>query len=189
MKGIQFVFNRKHFYPEKSLFWIEKQYRTSPQDYQVVSVYYVLNFAIFQAPTLSHIVDTRINNSIFFQKKAFEIIQSASDILYTRPTTWQEEDQKTNALEQAQNTARQSQLKQLRGSQTSEPTAEYITSQTNELDFIFELAEAPMNTPSAVLAEKENEALAEMNDDLAPHLSERDIQSIWHAASKLHQED
>lgn len=53
--------------------------------------------------------------------------------------------------------------------------AEYTTSQTNELDFIFELAEAPMNTPSAVLAEKENEALAEMNDDLAPHLSERDI--------------
>lgn len=92
MKGIQFVFNRKHFYPEKSLFWIEKQYRTSPTEYQVVSVYYVLNFAIFQAPTLSHIVDTRINNSIFFQKKAFEIIQSASDILYTRPSTWQDED-------------------------------------------------------------------------------------------------
>ncbi len=77
-------------FPEKSLFWIEKRIRTNVRDFDVVSVYYVLNFVIFQAPTLSHIVDTRINNSIFFQKKAFEIIQSASDILYTRPSTFKE---------------------------------------------------------------------------------------------------
>lgn len=72
MKGIQFVVTQ--LYPEKNLFWIEKRNRTSPRDFTVISVYYMLNFTIFQAPTLSHIVDTRINNSIFFQKKAFEMI-------------------------------------------------------------------------------------------------------------------
>ena len=72
------------FFPEKNLFWIEKRLRKSPKDYDVISVYYVLNFVIFQAPTLSHIVDTRINNSIFFQKKAFELIQGSSDMQPTR---------------------------------------------------------------------------------------------------------
>ena len=60
--------------------------------YDVVSVYYVLaqgmDFVIFQAPTLPHIVNTRINNAIFYTKKAFEIIQQGSDILYSKPTSW-----------------------------------------------------------------------------------------------------
>ena len=63
---------------------------------------------------MSHIVDTRINNSIFFQKKAFEVIQNASDILY---------------------------------SSKSEDAAEAdatVNIQTNELDFIFEIAEVPI---------------------------------------------
>jgi len=63
-------------------------------------VYYVINFVIFQAPTLSHIVDTRINNSIFFQKKAFEIIQGASDILYARQSTWVNDSAEQEAIEE-----------------------------------------------------------------------------------------
>lgn len=45
MKGIQFVVT--HLYPDKNLFWIEKRNRTSPRDYIVISVYYMVNFTIF----------------------------------------------------------------------------------------------------------------------------------------------
>ena len=45
MKGIQFVISR--YIPDKNLFWIEKRLRRSPTDYDVISVYYVLNFVIF----------------------------------------------------------------------------------------------------------------------------------------------
>ena len=64
--GLQFVVSR-HF-PGENLFWIEKRVRSGPEEsaYETVSVYYVLNFVIFQAPTLAHIVDTRINNAIFY---------------------------------------------------------------------------------------------------------------------------
>ena len=81
----------------------------------------MLNFVIFQAPTLSHLVDTRINNAIFFQKKAFEMMQSASEVLYTRQSTWAEGEVKPE--NEGCNVA-----------------------QTNELDFIFELAEKPITT-------------------------------------------
>ena len=78
--GIQFVLSK--YFPERKLGWIEKRKRHAPGDgaksFDVVSVYYVLaidmNFVIFQAPTLPHIVNTRINNAIFYSKKAFEII-------------------------------------------------------------------------------------------------------------------
>ena len=95
MQGIQFVL--KDYNAERKLGWIEKRKRHSPgnnagKHYDVVSVYYVLaidmNFVIFQAPTLPHIVNTRINNAIFYSKKAFEIIQAGSDILYSKPTSW-----------------------------------------------------------------------------------------------------
>ena len=89
MKGIQFVVSKS--FPDKNLFWIEKRHRPQPNaDYDVISVYYMLNFEIFQAPTLSHLVDTRINNAIFFQKKAFEMMQSASEVLYTKQSSWAE---------------------------------------------------------------------------------------------------
>ena len=55
-----------------------------------------LNFVIFQAPTLPHIVTTRINNAIFYSKKAFEIIQSGSDILYSKPTSWKSTNSTAN---------------------------------------------------------------------------------------------
>ena len=116
MTGVQFVVSE--FFPDRNLFWIQKRHRTSPTKHDVVSVYYALNFVIFQAPTLSHIVDTRINNSIFFQKKAFEVIQSASDILYTS---------KNNPANSHQD-------------EITVATA----SETHELDFIFEAAEAPL---------------------------------------------
>ena len=91
--GIQFVFILNKYIPEKKLGWIEKRKRHAPGTvYDVVSVYYVLaqgmDFVIFQAPTLPHIVNTRINNAIFYTKKAFEIIQQGSDILYSKPTSW-----------------------------------------------------------------------------------------------------
>ena len=77
--GIQFVFIQKRYIVDKKLGWIEKRKRHGPgKQYDVVSVYYVLaqgmDFVVFQAPTLPHIVNTRINNAIFYTKKAFEII-------------------------------------------------------------------------------------------------------------------
>ena len=91
--------------PEKKLGWIEKRKRHGPgNNYDVVSVYYVLaqgmDFVVFQAPTLPHIVTTRINNAIFYTKKAFEIIQEGSDILYSKPTSWKS----TNSTSKEQNT-------------------------------------------------------------------------------------
>ena len=95
MTGIQFVL--REYSPIKKLGWIEKRKRHAPgniinKSYDVVSVYYVLamgyDWHIFQAPTLPHIVNTRINNAIFYSKKAFEMIQAGSDILYSKPTSW-----------------------------------------------------------------------------------------------------
>ena len=94
MKGIQFVMTR--YFLDKCLFWIEKRLRKSPDLYQVVSVYYVLDFVIYQAPTLSQIIDTRINNAIFYSKKAFEIVQQGSEILYSKPTTWKSQNEVSN---------------------------------------------------------------------------------------------
>ena len=88
-------------YPEKNLYWLEKRHRTSPDKYDVVSVYYMLEYILFQAPTLSHVIDTRINNSIFFQKKAFEMLQGASDILYTSPSTWTEVQEQVVPIDDA----------------------------------------------------------------------------------------
>ena len=92
---------------------------------------------IFQAPTLSHIVDTRINNSIFFQKKAFEVIQSASDILY--PT-------KVIAAEQDRNAAGEAGFGEPQDDEKNNNSAAIgaCASETHELDFIFEAAEAPL---------------------------------------------
>ena len=94
------------YFPDKKLGWIEKRKRHGPgkpegkTTYDVVSVYYImaqdLNFVIFQAPTLPHIVTTRINNAIFYSKKAFEIIQSGSDILYSKPTSWKSTNSTAN---------------------------------------------------------------------------------------------
>jgi len=58
---------------ERNLFFIEKRVRKSPSESQTVSVYYVLDFVIYQAPTLASIINTRVNNAIFFVKKAAEI--------------------------------------------------------------------------------------------------------------------
>ena len=149
MTGVQFVISK--YEPEHNLFWIQKRYRISANKYDVVSVYYVLNFVIFQAPTLSHIVDTRINNSIFFQKKAFEVIQNASDILYSS---------KSEDATEADAT---------------------VDIQTNELDFIFEIAEAPI-----VKAQQKNQdKVMDVEEDASGELTERDIQNVWHQAAKL----
>ena len=61
--------------PEKQVFWIEKRNRISELNYEVVSAYYVVDYIIYQAPTLAGIIDTKLNNAIFYTKKAFEILQ------------------------------------------------------------------------------------------------------------------
>ena len=152
-------------YPEKNLYWLEKRHRTSPDKYDVVSVYYMLEYILFQAPTLSHVIDTRINNSIFFQKKAFEMLQGASDILYTSPSTWTEAQQQTAPINEGQD--------------NQENT--YTMGQTHDLDFIFEIAEAPfINNNSSAPATDENE------EDQS--LTELEICNVWQSASKLHLE-
>ncbi len=76
-KGMQFVMRRGNL--EKGIFQIEKRVRKNgdskdaPQ-FQIVSVYYVIDFCIYQASTLSSILLTRLNSSIFYAKKAYEII-------------------------------------------------------------------------------------------------------------------
>jgi hypothetical protein len=47
-----------------------------------------LDFVIYQAPTLASIINTRVNNTVFFVKKAAEIAAQNSEILYSKPTTW-----------------------------------------------------------------------------------------------------
>ena len=86
MKGVQFVLSK--YFMDRNLFWIEKRLRSSPSEFKVISVYYVLDFVIYQAPTLASIINTRINNSIFFTKKAFEIVEKSSEILYSKPSSW-----------------------------------------------------------------------------------------------------
>jgi hypothetical protein len=64
MKGIQFVMT-KHLV-EKCTFWIEKRVRRTPGSYQTVSLYYVVDFAIYQASTLAATLTNRLNNAIFY---------------------------------------------------------------------------------------------------------------------------
>ena len=75
-------------YMDRGLFFIEKRVRKSPTESQTVSVYYVLDFVIYQAPTLASVINTRVNNAIFFTKKAYEIAAANSEILYSKPYTW-----------------------------------------------------------------------------------------------------
>ena len=101
--GIQFVL--KNYCPIQKLGRIEKRNRYGPENkYDIVSVYYVLaiefTFFIYQAPTLPSIVNTKINNAVFYSKKAFEIVQAGSDILYSKPTSWKS----TNSTVKDQNT-------------------------------------------------------------------------------------
>ncbi len=72
MKGIQFAVSKSII--DKELFWIEKRLRLSETKIEIVSAYYVVNFCIYQAPTLASIVDAKLNNAIFHTKKAYEIL-------------------------------------------------------------------------------------------------------------------
>lgn len=56
------------------MFWIEKRNRVSDAQVEVVSVYYFSDFVIYQAPTLAGMIDTKLNNAIFYTKKAYEIL-------------------------------------------------------------------------------------------------------------------
>jgi len=51
---------------------IEKRFRSSPVDTTTISVYYILNGVIFQAPTLKKIIDAKTQNAAFLLAKAFE---------------------------------------------------------------------------------------------------------------------
>lgn len=45
LKGIQFIISK--YILDKQVFWIEKRDRKSPNYYEVVSVYYVVDFCIY----------------------------------------------------------------------------------------------------------------------------------------------
>ena len=93
------------------------------------------------------------------------MLQGASDILYTSPSTWTEAQQQTAPINEGQD--------------NQENT--YTMGQTHDLDFIFEIAEAPfMNNNSSVPATDENE------EDQS--LTELEICNVWQSASKLHLE-
>lgn len=72
LRGIEFVVVKSS--PDKSMFWIEKRNRISDNLFEVVSVYYFSDFVIYQAPTLAGMIDTKLNNAIFYTKQAFEIL-------------------------------------------------------------------------------------------------------------------
>ena len=94
MTGVQFLMTK--WYMDRNLFFIEKRLRKSPNESYPVSIYYVLDFVIYQAPTLASIINTRVNNSIFFVRKAFEIVQMNSEILYSKPSSWKSVNAKSD---------------------------------------------------------------------------------------------
>ena len=57
-----------------------------------------------------------------------------------------------------------------------------VNIQTNELDFIFEIAEVPI----VKAQQKKQEKMTGAEEDAASgELTERDIQNVWHQAAKL----
>ena len=40
----------------------------------MVSMYYVVDWCIFQAPTLASLIDSKLTQAIFYAKKAYEIL-------------------------------------------------------------------------------------------------------------------
>ena len=56
--GIEFVLTTAD--DEQNLYIIDKRYRSSPIEATTISVFYILNGVIFQAPTLKKIIDSKV---------------------------------------------------------------------------------------------------------------------------------
>ncbi len=75
---------------QQNLFVIEKRYRFSnkPQDVKLISVYYIINNAIFQAPTLARIVNAKMANTLYWISQAEKELSAGASRLYSHPYCW-----------------------------------------------------------------------------------------------------
>lgn len=73
MKGIQYILD--HSNAEKTLFIINKINRTSPLNYEIYTVYYVMSGTIYQAPTNYSLYKSRLFNAYYHIYNCVDLLE------------------------------------------------------------------------------------------------------------------
>ena len=76
-----------------SLFVIRKQKRTSSTSVSLLSIYYIIEGTIYQAPNLQSVLSSRIQTSIYFCQKALEEAQQQVMFHPSLGYTWKKDAQ------------------------------------------------------------------------------------------------
>ncbi|KAM0677301.1 Mediator of RNA polymerase II transcription subunit 6 [Binucleata daphniae] len=97
MKGMQYVLD--YCNTEKTLFVINKIDRKSPYDYDILTVYYVMNGTIYQAPTNNTVYKSRLFNAYHHIYNCVDLLENTKFDCFEGFDVTKEEDYDENTIE------------------------------------------------------------------------------------------
>ncbi|KAH7825643.1 putative mediator of rna polymerase ii transcription [Monocercomonoides exilis] len=95
LRGVEFSIEDH----DTDLFIIAKRFRETETKTRMLDLYYVLYGSIYQSTDLSEILESRINRSLFFYRKALEDFRFSSEFKLPGGRQWKEEDKTYRSIE------------------------------------------------------------------------------------------